>query len=66
MVEKVVTMDMNNIKGITANTQNLTFQILNFFAFQNPDEVSKGSLSNLFDATKLQVTKVLDINKYIS
>ena len=61
MVEKVVTMDMNNIEGITANTQNLAFQILNFFAFQTPGEVSKGSLSNFFDATKLQVTKVLNI-----
>ena len=61
MVEKVVTTDMNNIEGINSNTQDLAFQILNFFAFQNPGEVSIGSLSNLFDAPKLQVTKVLDI-----
>jgi hypothetical protein len=61
MVEKVVTTDMNYIEGINNDTQNLAFQILNYFAFQNPGEVSKGSLSNLFDAKKPLVTKVLDI-----
>ena len=61
MVEKVVTTDMNNIEGINSDTQDLAFQILNYFAFQNPGEVSKGSLSNLFDAKKPLVTKVLDI-----
>ena len=61
MVEKVVTTDMNNIEGITSDTQNLAFQILKYFAFQNPGEVSKGSLSNHFDAKKPLVTKVLDI-----
>ena len=61
MVEKVVTTDMNNIEGINSNTQNLAFQILNYFAFQNPGEVSKGSLSNLFDVKIPLVTKVLNI-----
>ena len=61
MVDKVVTTDMTNIEGINSETQYLAFQILNYFAFQNPDEVSIGSLSNLFDAKKLLVTKVLDI-----
>ena len=61
MVEKVVTTDMNNIEGISSGTQNLALQILNYFAFQNPGEVSKGSLSNQFDAKKPLVTKVLDI-----
>ena len=61
MVEKVVTTDMNNIEGINNDTQNLAFQILNYFAFQNPGEVSIGSLSNLFDAKKPLVTKVLGI-----
>ncbi|WP_298501026.1 ATP-binding protein [uncultured Methanobrevibacter sp.] len=61
MVEKVVTTDMNNIGGINNGTQDLAFQILNYFAFQNPGEVSKGSLSNIFDAKKLLVSKVLDI-----
>lgn len=61
MVEKVVTTDMNNIEGINNGTHDLAFQILNYFAFQNPGEVSKGNLSNLFDAKKLLVTKVLDI-----
>jgi len=61
MVEKVVTTDMNNIEGINTNTHDLAFQILNYFAFQNPGEVSIGSLSNLFDAKKPLVTKVLNI-----
>lgn len=61
MVEKVVTTDMINIEGINSNTQNLAFQILNYFAFQNPGEVSIGSLSNLFDVKKSLVTKVLRI-----
>ena len=61
MVDKVVTMDMNNIEGINTNTQYLAFQILNFLAFQNHGEVSKGSLSNLFDAKIALVTKVLDV-----
>lgn len=61
MVEKVVTTDMNNIEGIANGTQDLAFQILNYFAFQNPGEVSIGSLSNQFNAKKPLVTKVLDI-----
>ena len=61
MVDKVVRTDMNNIEGINNDTQYLAFQILNYFAFQNPGEVSIGSLSNLFDAKKLLVTKVLNI-----
>lgn len=61
MIEKVVMTDMNNIEGINTDTQNLAFQILNYFAFQNPGEVSIGSLSNLFDAKKPLVTKVINI-----
>ena len=61
MVEKVVTTDMNNIEGINTDTQNIAFQILNYFAFQNPGEVSIGSLSNQFDAKKPLITKVIDI-----
>ena len=61
MVEKVVTTDMNNIEGMNNGTHDLAFQILNYFAFQNPGEVSKGSLSNQFDAKKPLVSKVLDI-----
>ena len=61
MIEKVVMTDMNNIEGINTDTQNLAFQILNYFAFQNPAEVSIGSLSNLFDAKKPLVTKVINI-----
>lgn len=61
MVDKVVTIDINNIEGINAETQYLAFQILNYFAFQNLGQVSIGSLSNLFDAKKLLVTKVLSI-----
>lgn len=61
MIEKVVMTDMNNIEGINTDTQNLAFQILNYFAFQNPGEVSIGSLSNMFDAKKPLVTKVINI-----
>lgn len=61
MVDKVVRTDMNNISGITGDTQYLAFQILSYLAFQNPGEVSKGSLSNMFDAKIPLVTKVLDI-----
>ena len=61
MVEKVVTTDMNKIEGMNNGTHDLAFQILNYFAFQNPGEVSKGSLSNQFDAKKPLVSKVLDI-----
>lgn len=41
MVDKVVTTDMANIEGINNDTQYLAFQILNFFAFQNPGEFQK-------------------------
>lgn len=61
MVEKVVTTDMTNIHDINNNTQYKTFQILNYFAFQNPGVVSKGSLSNLFNTKIGLVTKILDI-----
>lgn len=61
MVDKIVTADMNTIEGINTNTRYLAFQILNFFAFQNPGEVSIGSLSNQFNAKKPLITKILDI-----
>lgn len=61
MVDKVVMTDMNNIEGLNYETQYLAFQILNYFAFQNPGEVSKASLSNHFNAKIALVTKVLDI-----
>lgn len=61
MVDKVVITDMANIEGINSDTQYLAFQILNFFAFQNPGEVSKGSLSKQFDAKIALVTKILNI-----
>lgn len=61
MVDKVVTTDMSNIEGLNGSTRYLAFQILNFFAFQNSGHVSKGSLSNNFDATIGLVTKVLDV-----
>lgn len=61
MVDKVVMTDMNNIQGLNYETQYLAFQILNYFAFQNPGEVSKASLSNHFNAKIALVTKVLDI-----
>ncbi len=61
VVDKVVTTDMPDIEGIKDDTRYLAFQILNFFAFQNPGEVSKGSLANTFDASKSIITKVLNI-----
>ena len=61
MVEKVVTTDMTNIQDINSDTQYKSFQILNYFAFQNPGVVSKGSLSNLFNTKIGLVTKILDI-----
>ena len=61
MVDKVVTIDMNNIQGINVNSQRIAFQILNYIAFQNPGPLSKGSLSNLFDVKIALVTKILDI-----
>ena len=61
MVDKVVRTDMDNIEGITSDTQYIAFQILNFFAFQNPSEVSKGALSNYFDVKIALVSKVLNI-----
>ena len=61
MVDKVVTTDMNNIEGMSEDTRYLAFQILNFFAFQNPGEVSKGSLSNRFDTNLSMINKVLNI-----
>ncbi len=61
MVDKVVRTDMINIEGINSDTQYLAFQFLNFFAFQNPGEVSKVSLSNHFDAKIALVNKVLNI-----
>lgn len=61
MVDKVVTTDMGTIQGINGNTQYIAFQILNYFAFQNPGVVSKGSLSNLFDTKIALITKVLDL-----
>ncbi|MBQ2653917.1 MAG: ATP-binding protein [Methanobrevibacter sp.] len=61
MVDKVVRTDMHTIEGINGDTPYLAFQVLNYFAFQNPGQVSKGSLSNLFDAKIPLVSKVLDI-----
>ncbi len=61
MVDKVVTTDINNIQGINKDTEDLAFQILNYFAFQNPEPVPKASLSNQFDAKIGLVTKVVDI-----
>lgn len=46
MIEKVVTTDMGNIKGINGQTSYLASQLLYFFALQNPGEISKGSMAN--------------------
>lgn len=61
MVDKIVTTDMDNIQNINSDTQFKAFQILNYFAFQNPGVISKASLSNHFDTKILLVTKILDI-----
>ena len=61
MVYKVVTIDMATIEGINSQTQTLAFQILYFLAFQNPGEISKGSLANLFNSNPNQIDRVLNI-----
>lgn len=61
MVNKVVTMDLTNIRGMNDDSKTLAFNLLYFFAFQNPGEISKGSLSNQFDVSMSQITKILDV-----
>lgn len=61
MVDNVVKSDMNDIEGVNIDTQDLAFKILHYLAFQNPGEVSIGSLSNHFDAKKPLVSKIINI-----
>ena len=55
---KVVTTDLDNINE---DSKYVAFNLLYFFAFQNPGVISKGSLSNHFDVNVRQITKILDI-----
>lgn len=59
-VNKIVTNDMKNINGLNGKTQDLAFNLLYFFALQNPGEVSKGSMANIFDSNKSTINKLLD------
>lgn len=61
MIEKVVTTDMGNIKGINGQTSYLASQLLYFFALQNPGEISKGSMANHLDSNKMTINKLLEL-----
>ncbi|MBQ6098327.1 MAG: ATP-binding protein [Methanobrevibacter sp.] len=60
IVNRVITTDMKNIEGLNGTTQDLAFQLLYFFALQNPGEISKGSMANHLDSNKPTVNKILD------
>ena len=62
-IDKFVTMDMKNIKGVNKDTENLTFNLLYFFALQNMGEISTESLANSLDSNKNTIKKILDILK---
>ena len=61
MIEKVVTTDIGNIKGINGQTSYLASQLLYFFALQNPGEISKGSMANHLDSNKMTINKLLEL-----
>ena len=58
ITEKIINM---TDKVINYETVNLAFQILNFFALQDPGEVSYESMSNLYESNKTTVKKVLGL-----
>lgn len=60
IITRVVTIDMKNIEGLNGQTQDLTFQLLYFFALQNPGEISKGSMANHLDSNKITINKILN------
>lgn len=60
IITRAVTIDMKNIEGLNGQTQDLAFQLLYFFALQNPDEISKGSMANHLDSNKITVNKILN------
>jgi len=59
-ITRAVTIDMKNIEGLNGQTQDLAFQLLYFFALQNPGEISKGSMANHLDSNKITVNKILN------
>ena len=61
MVNKVITYDLKKIEGITDDTLETAFQILNFFSLQDPGEVSKESLSNIYDTNIKTLSKILNL-----
>lgn len=60
IITRAVTIDMKNIEGLNDQTQDLAFQLLYFFALQNPGEISKGSMANHLDSNKITVNKILN------
>ncbi|RAP46032.1 MAG: AAA family ATPase, partial [Methanosphaera sp. rholeuAM74] len=62
-VDKIVTIDMRNIEGINKDTEELTFNLLYFFALQNTGEISTESLANSLNSNKNTIKKILDILK---
>lgn len=61
IIERVITVDLENIKGINGQTEYLAFQLLYFFALQNPGEISKGSMANHLDSNKMTINKILEL-----
>ena len=60
-INRVITVDINNIGDLSSRSQDIAFQILYYFALQNPGEISKESMSNTLDTTKPTLNKILDI-----
>ena len=61
MINKVITTDIDNLKGINGQTTYLASQLLYFFALQNPGEISKGSMANHLDSNKMTINKILEL-----
>lgn len=60
-VDKVVSIDMNNLGGIYSKSLDVAYHLLYFFALQHPGEVSYDSMANNIDSNKNTVKKVLDV-----
>lgn len=61
IIDKVITVDIENIKGINGQTGYLASQLLYFFALQNPGKISKGSMANHLDSNKMTINKILEL-----
>jgi hypothetical protein len=61
IVDRVITVDREPVKNINGHTELLAFQLIYFFALQNPGEISKGSMANNLDSNKTTINKLLNI-----